>query len=311
MPQGCGRLTVEGDKVTDQYSHFPLRLQSIRLPSFDGAIVYGLGYGGGLVHGDGTHLQVTLTPKARSMYLTRGGLKVFGPKSSETEETRRTACTHCETQVAAHIARELSLLPGASAFLRENTTTQMLHYHVDQQSCLIHLPDATTCYAGARFQSYTSLDLQADGTSSCLYLDWYTSGRPEHDEHWSADAWRSVLTVRLLSTTDQPRLYLREAWDGRHTSSVLHQTFGAYATLFVTGPETLSLQHHLLQVYQETVYHARHSADAPVWSCFTMDRFGVKSLLVKIATREHFQLKAWLYQHLRGNFPDVSIAFCR
>ena len=308
-------MILQGDpqRVIDIYSHFPVRLQTVHLASFDGTIVYVLGYGGGLVHRDQTSLHATLEQKARCMYLTRGGLKVFG-EIAHREDRSETDCSFCEENEASHKRSESALMPGQIASIGHDCTVQRVHYEIKKDAFLMHLPDATTLYKDARFQTHTLIDVQMDGSSSCLCLDWYTSGRPDHDEHWSASLWSSTLLVRLISEDSEPKLYFREAWNG-NTSTLLGRAFGVYAALFLMGKETLALQDYFLKLYkEETLYHAQtlqKDENAMIWSCFTLDRHDVTGLLIKVATKEHYKLKDWLHQHLRHNLPCTDIAFLR
>lgn len=111
------------------------------------AILFLLGFGGGLVAGDCVRIRGIVHDKAVAILKTQGSTKIF--KSADGKE--------CQQDFTASVG---------------------------DNSLLAFLPDPTTCFKHARFRQKQRFDLHPNG--SLIAVDWYTSGRMSYGsgESW-------------------------------------------------------------------------------------------------------------------------------
>jgi len=112
-----------------------------------GAWAYVSTFGGGLLGGDSTEIDVEVGPAATAYLSTQSATKVFRSRDDR----------HTQQQLAARVADE---------------------------GLLILLPDPVSCFAGARYRQSQRIDLAPMG--SLVMLDWITSGRHARGERWAA-----------------------------------------------------------------------------------------------------------------------------
>ncbi len=179
---------LKGTAVRTAYAESPLRLLTPR--NHGGAAwAYVSTLGGGLVDGDQVRLRIDVGPGALALVTTQGPTRVFrSPAGCESETTAR----------------------------------------VEPGGLLALLPAPAACFAGARFEQRTSVEL-ATGASLALW-DVLSAGR----DRWDFARCRSAIAVRR-----EGRALLDEAWllDSRH--GPLRERFGrfhALGTLLFAGP---------------------------------------------------------------------------
>ncbi|KAG5458398.1 MAG: UreD urease accessory protein-domain-containing protein [Olpidium bornovanus] len=337
---GHGRICVVllGGKarLASLQARYPLKLISPRnaLPRSPGAAcVYVLAYGGGLVGGDATTLDVEVGAGATLGLLSQGSTKVFKARS-----------------------------PGDW-----QTSSQTLTCRVHAGATLAVLPGPVTPFRNARYSQRTSIDVGPGG--SLLWLDWVTSGRREMTppakrraadrggdpagpaggggpqglpdeaeeddrENWSFALYESSTSVRRCGRVvvrDSTRLdndgggggdaFSRQACaaspdlpspppgppSARSTLvSHLMRPYSAIATLILQGPACAELVAYALRDFEELSYSARPSAPpAVVWSASpvregTKEGDDVHGVVIRAAASDTETLHQLLKQRLRG-----------
>ena len=152
---GCAHLEVElvsGEStVTSACASSPLKLLTPR--ARDKSVwAYASNFGGGLVAGDETRLDVRLGPQARCFIGTQASTKVYRNPS-------RLPCSH---------------------------TT---HAAVESGALLVFAPDPVQAFAGSTYRQQQDFHLAND--SALVLLDWFTSGRAARGERWAFDHFQS------------------------------------------------------------------------------------------------------------------------
>lgn len=174
--------------VRTAWAESPLRLLTPRNHG-SGAWAYTSTLGGGLVDGDRVRLRIDVGAGARALVTTQGPTRVF----------RSAGGCESDTEACVEAGALLALVPAPAA-----------------------------CFAGARFEQRTSVDLAAG--ASLAFWDVLSAGR----DRWDFARCRSAIAVRR-----EGRALLDEAWllDAAHGS--LRERFGrfqAVGTLVLAGP---------------------------------------------------------------------------
>lgn len=153
--QGHARLEVElvfGESTaTSASATSPLKLLT---PCARGKSVwaYASNFGGGLVAGDETRLDLSLGPEARCFFGTQASTKVY-------RNPEQLPCSH---------------------------TT---HATLERGSLLVFAPDAVQAFAGSHYHQRQEFHL-AEGSGLAL-VDWFTSGRAARGERWAFNHFQS------------------------------------------------------------------------------------------------------------------------
>ena len=113
---------------------------------------YASNFGGGLVAGDETRLELRIGAEARSFFGTQSSTKVY-------RNPLRLPCSH---------------------------TT---HARLERGSLLVFAPDAVQAFAGSSYRQRQEFHLAGD--SALVLVDWFTSGRPARGERWAFDHFQS------------------------------------------------------------------------------------------------------------------------
>ena len=154
-PRGRARLEVElvfGESTTiSSCATSPLKLLT---PCSRGKSVwaYASNFGGGLVAGDETRLDLRIGAGARCFIGTQASTKVYRNPS-------QLPCSH---------------------------TT---HAKLEGGSLLVFAPDAVQAFAGSSYRQRQEFHLAAD--AGLVLLDWFTSGRSARGERWAFDNFQS------------------------------------------------------------------------------------------------------------------------
>jgi urease accessory protein len=119
---------------------------------------YASNFGGGLVAGDETRLDLRIGPGARCFMGTQASTKVYRNPS-------RLPCSH---------------------------TT---HAELDGGSLLVFAPDAVQAFAGSSYRQQQEFHLSKG--SGLVLVDWFTSGRAARGERWAFDHFQSRNDVFL------------------------------------------------------------------------------------------------------------------
>jgi urease accessory protein len=188
-------------------AHSPLRLL---IPRSRGESVwaYTSSFGGGMVAGDCTRLDVAVDPGARCFLGTQASTKIYRNPGG-------LPCSH------------------------------ELHARVADKALLILAPDPVQCFASSRYEQRQTISLA--GSASLILVDWMSAGRTARGERWGFSRYASRNEIvrdgqRLL--LDAVRL---DAADGPLDSRYRAGRFNCLATVVLLGPLVSSFATELLQ----------------------------------------------------------------
>lgn len=158
-PRGSGHVElalVNGrTEIVRARAHNPLKLLCPRRQG-SAAWVVASTYGGGLVAGDETTLDISLQHGANSVLGTQASTKVY----------RSPNQAPCRQRVTAMVSADATL---------------------------VVTPDPVTCFADAVYEQNQQFDVTDGG--NLLVLDWITSGRRARGECWAFTRYRSQLDI--------------------------------------------------------------------------------------------------------------------
>jgi urease accessory protein len=199
-PPGSSRLDVTwvdgASAVTRAFATSPMKLLVPR-PRGPSAWIYSSSFGGGLVAGDRTSLELRLAPGTRAFVGTQAATKIY-------RNPQRQASGH---DTVAHLSAA---------------------------SILVFAPDPAQLFASSTYRQRQVFHLAAD--ASLVMVDGFTPGRVACGESWAFDHYSSrnqvlvagrpvFLDALRLDPTDGPLVTPFRA--GRH---------GCFATLLLLGP---------------------------------------------------------------------------
>lgn len=210
-PTPAGRAELEvavvaGESaVTSAFATNPLKLLTPR-PRGRSAWVFTSSFGGGVVAGDQTRLDLRLRSGARCLLGTQASTKVY---------------------------RNPGLRPSG------HRTTATL----ESGSLLVFAPDPVQAFAGSTYAQRQEFHLAAD--ASLVLLDWFSAGRVARGERWAFqryasrnEVWRESAVGREPVFVDALRL---DPEDGPLESPHRGGRFHCLATLLLLGPLVQSL----------------------------------------------------------------------
>jgi urease accessory protein len=153
--KGNAHLTVElvfGESTaTSSSASNPLKLLT-PCPRGQSVWAYASNFGGGLVAGDETRLDLQIGPGARCFMGTQASTKIY-------RNPARLPCSH---------------------------TT---HATLGEGSLLVFAPDAVQAFAGSSYRQRQEFHLAKD--SALVLVDWFTSGRVARGERWAFEHFQS------------------------------------------------------------------------------------------------------------------------
>lgn len=159
--KGSAHLDVEivfGESTATSFgATSPLKLLA-PCPRGKSVWAYASNFGGGLVAGDETRLDLRIGPAARCFMGTQASTKVY----------RNPSCLPCS-----------------------HTT----HATLEQGSLLVFAPDPVQAFAGSSYRQRQEFHLAKD--AALVLVDWFTSGRVARAERWAFDHFQSRNDVFL------------------------------------------------------------------------------------------------------------------
>lgn len=193
--------------VTSAFARSPLKLLT---PRARGRSVWVCtsSFGGGLVAGDRTRLDLRLG----------GGTRCFLGTQASTKIYRNPAQRPC-----GHVTR---------AALAEN-------------SLLVFVPDPVQAFAGSRYAQRQEFHLAEN--SGLVLLDWFTSGRAARGERWQFSRFQSRNEVFLAGERIFLDAILLDAADEIQTSPHRTGRFNCFATLLLAGEPLRAAASQLLE----------------------------------------------------------------
>ncbi|KAG7099072.1 hypothetical protein E1B28_000947 [Marasmius oreades] len=303
LEAGCGRIAsfLHGNSavLSELSSTYPLKLISARVSSRpDISIVYILSYGGGLVGGDRTHLNVKVNHQSSLVLLSQGSTKVF---------TTRLQQKHIN-----------SPLPPIELNTDAGATIQKMDFTVSSKGALYLLPDPVTCFRSASYKQLQTFHLAQDAT--LVLLDWITSGRKSRGEEWSFSRYYSLNEIFLDGFTSRPvrlakdGLLLEEEGaetNGHSSKRSLAQRlapYSCYANVVLYGPQIQDVVRELTAAYEKISVMKLTAPPDLLWSLSPITcHGGGRGTIVRVAGKETELVKDWLREALKGLAQVVGV----
>jgi urease accessory protein len=200
-PNAKGRAHLEVELVfgestaTSASATSPLKLLT---PCSRGKSVwaYASNFGGGMVAGDETRLDLRIGPEARCFVGTQASTKIY-------RNPAQLPCSH--------------------------TTQAML----ERGSLLVFAPDAVQAFQGSSYRQRQEFHL-ANGAGLAL-VDWFTSGRAARGERWAFDTFQSRNDAFVDGQRVFVDSILLNADDGEINSSHRAGRFNCFAMMLLLG----------------------------------------------------------------------------
>lgn len=196
---GCAQLEVQlvfGEStVVSANATSPLKLLTPRARG-ESVWAYASNFGGGLVAGDETRLDLHLRTKARCFVGTQASTKVY-------RNPARLPCSH------------------------------VTHATLEKEALLVFAPDAVQPFAGSRYRQRQEFHL-AEGAGLVL-LDWFTSGRAARGERWAFNHFQSWNDVFIRGERVFVDSILLNAETGDLASPHRTGRFNCFAMLLMIG----------------------------------------------------------------------------
>jgi urease accessory protein len=192
--------------ATTAWARSPMKLLTPRSRG-ESVWAYTSSFGGGMVAGDRTRLEVTVDPGARCFLGTQASTKIY----------RNPAHLPCSHELAAKIGDD---------------------------ALLILAPDPVQCFADSSYEQRQHFALSASG--NLLLIDWMSGGRTARGERWGFRRYLSGNEVerdgkKLL--IDALRL---DSADGALNSNFRGGRFNCLATVAMFGPRLASFAKQIL-----------------------------------------------------------------
>jgi urease accessory protein len=224
---------VSGEStVTSSYATNPLKLLAPRARG-QSVWAYTSNFGGGLVAGDQTSLNLRIGAGTRCFLGTQASTKIY---------------------------RNPAALPSGHE----------THIQLDAGSLLVFTPDPVQAFAGSSYTQRQELHLAPD--ASLVLLDWLTSGRAARGERWEFSRFRSRNDVFVDARRVFLDSVLLSPEDGELSSTHRLGRFNCLAMLLLIGPQLQSVSTSLLESLKgdpvirrpELVFSASPVADGAV-----------------------------------------------
>ena len=210
-PAGAARLEVDlvfgQSTVTAAYATSPLKLLTPRSRA-DSVWAYSSSFGGGLLAGDQTYLDVRIGPGARCFLSTQSATKVY----------RNPAGLPCAHQT---------------------------HAILEKDALMVFAPDRVQPFAGSIYRQSQQWHL-ADGAGLVL-VDWFCSGRVARGERWEFARFQSRNDVFVSGERVFVDSILLDGTDDSLHSPHRVGRFDCFAMLLFLGPPCRTIAAELLQ----------------------------------------------------------------
>lgn len=200
-PAGHASLEVEmvyrESTITSAYATSPMKLLTPRSRG-ESVWAYTSSFGGGLVAGDQTQLELKLGPDA---------------------------CCFLGTQASTKVYRNPAELPCSHA----------THATLGAGSTLVFAPDPVQAFAEASYSQQQEFNLAPD--ASLALVDWFSSGRAARGERWAFAHFSSRNEVRVGDQTVFLDSLALDPKDGDMTTQHRTGRFNCMGTLLLIGPK--------------------------------------------------------------------------
>ena len=235
-------------------------------------LLFLLTYGGGLLAGDTTTINMTLEASTRLTAATQGMTRIYAPPLTGNPSSATNTSS-----------------PSASS-----TTLQTLKANLHAHSALWLAPDPVQPYARST-STQTQLFRLQHPSASVGFIDWICEGRKSRGESWKLESWRSRNEIWLhhqdaeghqRDVTPRRRLLVRDSiilegarQSGRGTGPTIMDGKGIFGSLILYGPAFESLAQ-----FFHAEFEAMERIGGRDWSAPT---FKPPSLLVPEKTQNH------------------------
>jgi len=199
-------LVFNQSTVTEAFATNPMKLLTPRARG-QSIWAYTSSFGGGLVAGDQTQVELKLGPETRCFLGTQASTKVYRNPAS-------LPCGH-ET-----------------------------HARVEGGSALIFAPDPVQAFAEASYTQHQEFDLAPD--ANLALLDWMSSGRAACGERWMFDHFSSRNVIHIGGETVFLDALKLDAEDGSLSAPHRTGRFNCLGMLLLIGPALRSAAERLL-----------------------------------------------------------------
>lgn len=220
------RRVNERSTITRIKSQYPLRMmpQTDLNHTYNCIIVYALGYGGGMVQGDGTHMEILVDENACLCLRTQGVTKIY--KS------------------------------GLPEIVTNQTVTTTIHTN----GFMIYTPDHASLFKNSTYHQRQSYKLQEN--ASLIHIDWFSCGRGDRNDASKNELWNiNKLITRLSIDDSSQKKILCENLDLEASSniSVADKLGNAiiFGILVLIGPKTVTLRNRLKIFTERQSFHQR------------------------------------------------------
>jgi len=197
---GSALLSVElvfnQSTVTEAFATSPMKLLTPRARG-QSIWAYTSSFGGGLVAGDQTQVEIKLGPETRCFLGTQASTKVYRNPSN-------LPCGH------------------------------QTHARIDGGSTLIFAPDPVQAFEEASYQQEQEFDLAAD--ASLALVDWMSCGRAARGERWAFDRFSSRNVIHVGGETVFLDALELDPADGSLTAPHRTGRFNCLGLLLLIGP---------------------------------------------------------------------------
>ena len=264
-------------------------------------VLYVVGFGGGLVSGDRVEVDFDVGCGSTLLLLTQGTTKVF--------KIRRPIPPPPAPAVQP---------PSLAGDRASQDTLQYFRFIVRENSTLVLLPDAVTCFEDARYEQVQRVDVRCRRTSSLILLDWYTPGRiyycnseePNLAELWGFGMYKSRNEIRVqgkvvvrdsLLLEKEEHEQNRVTGDGTASSLAKRNApYRCYATLFLLGPDFQDIIQELFDAYDQVQQGMRKVPPRFLWSFSILEEdlveagVSLRAAVLRIAAESADDVRNWL-----------------
>jgi urease accessory protein len=214
-PNGSASLHVakvrERSTVLSSWARSPITLLTPR-NSGESVWAYTSSFGGGMVAGDETSLNVRIDAGARCLLSTQASTKIY----------RNPALRPCSHRLQAQ-----------------------LH----SGSLLVLAPDAVQCFAGSSYEQFQTFDLAVD--ASLVLVDWLSSGRAARGERWAFRHYSSKNQIRRAGELLLHDSLLLDVESGALGNQFRTGRFNSLATVVLIGPSLAQYTAEILATIHE------------------------------------------------------------
>lgn len=201
-------LVFNQSTVTEAYATNPMKLLTPRARG-QSIWAYTSSFGGGLVAGDQTHVEIKLGPETRCFLGTQASTKIYRNPSD-------LPCGH------------------------------HTHARIEGGSTLVFAPDPVQAFAEASYTQEQEFDLAPD--ASLALLDWMSSGRAARGERWMFDHFSSRNVIHVAGETVFLDALKLDSEDGDLSAPHRTGRFNCLGMLLLIGPALRAAAERLLAV---------------------------------------------------------------